>query len=62
MVAFDDWIPVARHLERQEAIAEFMLRYFRSHGPATVRDFAWWTQIPLTEVRPALKQVSGQLV
>lgn len=62
MVAFDDWITVSRHLERQEAIAEFMLRYFRSHGPATVRDFAWWTQIPLTEVRLALKQVSGQLV
>ena len=48
LVAFDEWIPVSRTLGRQEAIAEFMLRYFRSHGPATVRDFAWWTQLPLT--------------
>jgi hypothetical protein len=39
-----------------------MLRYFRSHGPATVRDFAWWTQLPLPEVRAALEQVRGQLV
>lgn len=62
LMAFDDWIPVSRNLERREAIAEFMLRYFRSHGPATVRDFAWWTQIPLTEVRPAFELVSGQLV
>lgn len=62
LVAFDDWIPVSRTLERQEAIAEFMLRYFQSHGPATVRDFAWWTQLPLTEVRPAFELVSGQLV
>jgi hypothetical protein len=62
LVAFDDWIPVSRTLGRQEAIAEFMLRYFRSHGPATVRDFAWWTQLPLPEVRAALEQVSGQLV
>lgn len=62
LVAFDDWIPVSRELERQEAIAEFMLRYFRSHGPATVRDFAWWTKIPLTDVRAAFGLVSGQLV
>jgi hypothetical protein len=62
LVAFDEWIPVSRTLERQEAIAEFVLRYFRSHGPATVRDFAWWTQLPLPEVRAALEQVGSQLV
>ena len=62
LAAFDEWIPESRVLERQDAIAEFMLRYFRSHGPATLRDFAWWTQIPLTEVRSAFEQVRGQLV
>lgn len=62
LVAFDEWIPVSRTLGRQEAIAEFMLRYFRSHGPATVRDFGWWTQLPLPEVRAALEQVREQLV
>jgi hypothetical protein len=62
MVGFEDWIPESRKLERQEAIAEFLLRYFRSHGPATVRDFAWWTQIPLIEVRAAFEDVKGQLV
>lgn len=62
LVAFDEWIPESRTLERQDAIAEFVLRYFRSHGPATLRDFAWWTQIPLTEVRSAMEQVRGLLV
>ncbi|MET4589189.1 winged helix DNA-binding domain-containing protein [Arthrobacter sp. 754] len=62
MVAFEDWIPVSRKLGRQQAMAEFALRYFRSHGPATLRDFAWWTQLPLTEVRAAFEQVRGQLV
>jgi hypothetical protein len=62
LVAFDDWIPVSRKLDRQEAIAEFMLRYFRSHGPATLRDFAWWTQLPLTGVRTAFEDIKGQLV
>ena len=62
LVAFDEWIPKSRELERQEGIAEFALRYFRSHGPATLRDFAWWTQIPLTDVRPAFEQVRAKLV
>lgn len=62
LVAFDEWIPVSRRLDRAEAIAEFLLRYLRSHGPATLRDFAWWTQIPLTEVRAAFEAVKDQLV
>ncbi|MGX1160058.1 winged helix DNA-binding protein [Arthrobacter sp. SLBN-100] len=62
LVDFESWIPVSRRLERQEAIAEFALRYFRSHGPATIRDFAWWTQIPLTEVRAAFEEAKDQLV
>ncbi|MDQ0731303.1 winged helix DNA-binding domain-containing protein [Arthrobacter sp. B1I2] len=62
VAAFDEWIPTSRIIEREEAVAEFLLRYFRSHGPATLRDFAWWTQLPLTEVRAALRHVQDQLV
>jgi len=62
LVAFDQWIPESRCLDRAEAVAEWLLRYFRSHGPATVRDFAWWTQIPLTEVRSALAEIRRELV
>lgn len=61
VAAFDEWIPVSRTLEREEALAEFLLRYFRSHGPATLRDFAWWTQLPLTEVRAAFENVRQKL-
>ena len=61
VAAFDRWIPSSRRLGREEAVAEFLLRYLRSHGPATLRDFAWWTQLPLTEVRAAFQEISGQL-
>ncbi len=37
---FDDWIHLSRDLSGDEALAEFVVRYFRSHGPATIRDFA----------------------
>jgi hypothetical protein len=62
VVAFDAWITKSRVLDRAEGIAEWLLRYLRSHGPATERDFAWWSGITLTEVRAALARVSDQLV
>lgn len=62
VVAFDDWITASRVLDRADGIAEWLLRYLRSHGPATERDFSWWSGIPLTEVRAALPRVSDQLV
>ena len=60
--AFDEWIPESRSLEREEGIAEWVLRYMRSHGPATERDFAWWSGIPLTEVRAAFGSVKSDLI
>lgn len=61
-VAFDEWIPESRALGREEGIAEFLLTYLRSHGPATLLDFAWWTQIPKAEVRAAHEAIRSQLV
>ncbi|WP_427129687.1 winged helix DNA-binding domain-containing protein [Pseudarthrobacter sp. S9] len=62
VVALDEWIRESRTLDRAEGIAELLLRYMRSHGPATERDFSWWSGIPLTEVRAALAEVRDQLV
>lgn len=56
-VFFDDWISTSRRLSREEGTAEWLLRYLRSHGPATERDFAWWSGIPLTETRAALAEI-----
>ncbi len=57
----DEWAPVQRQLERDEAIGEFVLRYFRSHGPASIRDFAWWSSMTLTEARTGLALARHQL-
>ena len=62
LVACEEWIKDSRMLDREEGTAEWLLRYVRSHGPATERDFAWWTGIPLTDVRAALAAVREQLV
>lgn len=61
-VPFDEWIPNSRELGREEGIAELLFRYVLSHGPATIKDFSWWSQVPLTEARAALKEVQDRLV
>ncbi len=48
---FDEWITHSRQLDADEALAEFALRYFTSHGPATVQDFAWWSNQTLGDAR-----------
>ena len=60
-VLFDEWITTPRHVERNEALGEWALRYFRSHGPATVKDFTWWTQLKAADVKIAVAIAAPQL-
>ncbi|HEY0601803.1 MAG TPA: winged helix DNA-binding domain-containing protein [Herpetosiphonaceae bacterium] len=58
----DEWAPNQRALSGEEAIAELVVRYFRSHGPATIHDFMWWTGLTMAEARPAIEAMQSQLV
>jgi Winged helix DNA-binding domain len=58
---FDEWIPRSRDLVGDEALAEFALRYFTSHGPATVQDFAWWSNQTLGDARRGLAAIESHL-
>ena len=54
-VLLDEWAPDSRRLSREESLAELAGRYFASHGPATVHDFARWTGLTVTEARTGLE-------
>ncbi|WP_229116634.1 winged helix DNA-binding domain-containing protein [Parenemella sanctibonifatiensis] len=47
--------------DRDAAIQELIVRYFHGHGPATLRDLAWWSKLGLTELRRNLTVVQDQL-
>lgn len=50
----DEWVPSPRRLERDEALGELAVRYFRSHGPAPLADLVRWAQLTVTDARAAL--------
>lgn len=58
---FDEWVPRGRDLSGAEALAELAKRYFQSHGPATVRDFAWWAGLTMAEARQGLRAIADSL-
>jgi len=60
-VLLDEWVPHSRELSREEALATLARRYFTSHGPATVYDFAWWTGLTVADARQGLAAVQGDL-
>ncbi|HWT00739.1 MAG TPA: winged helix DNA-binding domain-containing protein [Pyrinomonadaceae bacterium] len=59
----DEWSPhTGRTLERDEALAELASRYFTSHGPATLQDFAWWSGLTAADARAGLEMVKSRFV
>jgi hypothetical protein len=54
--------PQAKPLTREEALAEITKRYFRSHGPATLQDFVWWSGLTIKDARNGIESVASQLV
>jgi hypothetical protein len=61
LVLVDEWIPSPRRLDRDESLREFALRYFTGHGPATDRDFAWWTKLTLADARAGITSATTEL-
>ena len=57
----DERAPQATGLDRDDALAELAKRYFTSHGPATVQDFAWWSGLTVAEAKRGIELAGPQL-
>ena len=57
LVLLDEWAPRSKDLRGDEALHELARRYFASHAPASVADFAWWSGLPLGDARRAAEMV-----
>jgi hypothetical protein len=54
-------VPKSKSLKTEEALAKLSLRYFTSHGPATLQDFTWWSGLPAGEAKKALEMSKTNL-
>lgn len=53
--------PHARVLNKDEALSELAIRYFTSRGPATIKDFGWWSGLSATDSRKAVDIIESHL-
>src|SRR5262249_11505730 len=55
-------VPQARPRDREDALAELTRRYFTSHGPATLRDYVWWSGLTMGDARAGVEMLKKTLV
>jgi hypothetical protein len=58
----DRRVPKSKRLPREEARALLAFRYFESHGPAQLKDFAWWSGLAAKDAAQGLDSVKAKLV
>jgi hypothetical protein len=56
----DDLVPPAPPIPEDDALAELTRRYFHSHGPATLRDFLWWSSLTAAQARRGLELLEAK--
>jgi hypothetical protein len=61
LVRREDWIGKPPPFDRDRALADLARRYIRAFGPATDRDFAYWSGLALRDVRAGLDAISAEL-
>ncbi|MGH7606289.1 MAG: winged helix DNA-binding domain-containing protein [Gemmatimonadales bacterium] len=56
----DERVPSSVRLSREEALGELARRYIRSHGPATLRDFVWWSGLNTADAKRGLEIIRAK--
>ncbi len=54
-------LPETKTLTRHESLAELAMRYFTSHGPATLQDFTWWSGLLTKDAKIGLEAAESSL-
>ena len=57
----DERAAKSKRLNREEALAKLAFLYWKSHGPAQLRDFSWWSGLSVKDAMEALSMVQSKL-
>jgi winged helix DNA-binding protein len=61
LIRREDWLGKPPSFDRDKALAELTRRYIRAFAPATDRDFAYWSGLPLRDARAGLESISKEI-
>ena len=53
--------PKSKARDREEALTELTVRYFTSHGPAQINDFAWWSGLAVRDIKAGIQLAGSKL-
>lgn len=54
-------VPTICSLTPNEALKQLAVKYFRSHSPASLEDFTWWSGLPKTQCKKALTLIANEI-
>lgn len=57
----DTRTPKYKRISREEAIAKLTLYYFKSHGPAQIKDFSWWSGLTIKDAVLGTSSIKSKL-
>jgi len=57
----DERIAKTKEISREESLSKLTLKYFQSHGPAQVKDFAWWSGLTIKDANEGISMVDSKL-
>lgn len=58
----EERVPSVKEIHKDEALAKMAKAYFRSHSPATLNDFVWWSGLTINEARQAINFIEEDLI
>jgi hypothetical protein len=58
-VLMDDHIKERHALSAEQANAELAKRYFQSHGPATIKDYVWWSGLTVKDAKAGIEKAES---
>jgi hypothetical protein len=55
-------VPEKKSMTRKEALTLLAKKYFFSHAPATLKDFVWWSGLPVADAKYGLESNKSLLI
>lgn len=57
----EERVPVSKKYSKEESLIMLTEKYFQSHGPATLKDYVWWSGLTNAEAKEGIALLEGKI-